>query len=78
MEYYNDSNGRYIITFTYVEPDDNKCYIFKTYINSAKIKSLGGRFSIFCEDDGREKFYKSEYLRDRAYSKFVRDGLNNG
>jgi len=75
---HRDANGGYRITFVYTEPDDGKSYVFKTYINSAKIKSLGGRFSIFCEDDGREKFYRSEYLRDRAYSKFVRDGLSDG
>ena len=70
-----DQYGSYQITFVYTEPDDGKTYIFRKYTNNKKIKSLGGMYCLFCEDDGRIKFYRSEYLRDRAYSKFVRDGL---
>lgn len=67
-----DKYGVYIITFVYTEPDDGKTYVFKTYQPNEKVKSLGGRFCTFCEDDGRIKFYRSEYLRDRGYSKFVK------
>ena len=67
-----DSYGVYIITFVYTEPDDGKTYIFKTYQPNKKVSSLGGRFCILCEDDGKIKFYRSEYLRDRGYSKFVK------
>lgn len=66
-----DSFGCYDVTFTYTEPDNNKTYEFRKYVNSSKIKSVGGMYAIYCEEDNSIIFRKSEYLRDRSYSKFV-------
>ena len=71
MEYQKDSIGVYEVTFIYKEPSNNKTYEFRKYVNSKKIKSLGGMYAIYCEEDEKIIFRKSEYLRDRSYNKFV-------
>lgn len=68
-----DDNGAFEITFVYEEPDNNQVYEMRKYVNSKKIKSLGGMFALYSQTTKRIKHYKSEYLRDKAYSKFVRD-----
>ena len=68
---YKDNFGAYEVTFDYVEPTNNKHYEMRKYVNSKKIKSLGGMYAIYCEEDNSIIFRKSEYLRDRSYSKFV-------
>ena len=65
-----DSFGCYEVTFTYKEPDNGKTYEFRKYVNSGKIKALGGMWAIYCEDDNCIVFRRSEYLRDRSYKKF--------
>ena len=65
-----DSFGCYDVTFYYKEPANNKNYEFRKYVNSKKIKSLGGMYSLYCEEDSCIIFRKSEYLRDRSYKKF--------
>ena len=67
----NDNFGAYEVTFSYEEPSNNKHYELRKYVNSKKIKSLGGMYAIYCEEDNSIIFRKSEYLRDRSYSKFV-------
>lgn len=65
-----DSFGCYEVTFYYYESANKKNYEFRKYVNSKKIKSLGGMYAIYCEEDNSIIFRKSEYLRDRSYSKF--------
>ena len=65
-----DSFGCYEVTFIYKEPANGKTYEFRKYVNSSKIKSVGGMYAIYCEEDNFIIFRKSEYLRDRSYSKF--------
>lgn len=65
-----DAFGVYETTFTYVEPDNGKTYELRKYVNSGKIKSLGGMYAIFCQEDNRIVFRRSEYLRDKSYKKF--------
>ena len=67
----NDNFGAYEVTFTYKEPTNNKHYEMRKYVNSKKIKSLGGMYAIYCEENNSIIFRRSEYLRDRSYSKFV-------
>lgn len=64
---FTDSYGRYEVQAT--ETFDNKIYEWRKYQNSPKIKQLGGIYANWCED-GRIKFYRNEYLRDKAFSKF--------
>ena len=66
-----DDFGAYDMTFRYVEPGNSKIYEMRKYVNSKKIKSLGGMYAIYCEEDNKIIFRKSEYLRDRSYGKFV-------
>ena len=68
-----DKFGCYEVTFSYKEPDNDKTYEFRKYVNSSKIKSLGGMYAIYCEEDQKIIFRKSEYLRDRSYKKFSED-----
>lgn len=65
-----DSFGAYETTFYYKEPANGKSYEFRKYVNSGKIKALGGMWAIYCEDDNCIVFRKSEYLRDKSYKKF--------
>ena len=67
----NDNFGAYEVTFNYLEPTNNKHYEMRKYVNSKKIKSLGGMYAIYCEEDNSIIFRRSEYLRDRSYSKLV-------
>ena len=73
-DWFRDVYGNYQITFEYVEPDNNKTYQFRKYIHSEKLKSLGGCWALCCVTDNQIKFYRNEYLRDRAYSKFTVEG----
>lgn len=68
-----DSFGVYETTFYYKEPANSKSYEFRKYVNSKKIKALGGMYAIYCEEDNKIIFRKSEYLRDRSYKKFAED-----
>lgn len=72
MEYQKDSIGVYETTFYYKEKENGKSYEFRKYVNSKKIKDLGGMYAIFCEDDQKIIFRRTEYLRDKSYSKFSR------
>lgn len=77
MEYQKDRFGTYEVTFSYLEPTNNKHYEMRKYINSKKIKTLGGMYAIYCEEDQNILFRKSEYLRDRSYSAFVEGRLSS-
>ena len=66
----NDNFGRYVVTFRYKEPDNNKNYEFRKYVNSTKIKKFGGMFALYCEEDNQIIFRRNEYLRDKSYKKF--------
>ena len=68
---YKDQYGRF-------EPQaeqefDGKMYYWRKYDNNPKIKSLGGQYANYCED-GRIKFYRNEYIKDKAFPKFVEEG----
>ena len=65
-----DVFGVYETTFTYVEPDNGKTYELRKYVNSGKIKNLGGMYAIFCQEDNCIVFRRSEYLRDKSYKRF--------
>ena len=69
--YYRDHYGRYQIIAEH--EFDGKLYQWRQYDNSPKVKSLGGCYANWCED-GRIKFYRNWYLRDKAFPKFVNDG----
>ena len=77
MDYCKDDFGRYIVTFKYLEPDNNKEYEFRKYDNSVRIKALGGMYALCCLDDNKIIFRKSEYLRDRSYKKFSEDNCDD-
>ena len=66
-----DNFGTYEITLEYIEPSNNKLYEFRKYVNSTKIKMLGGMYAIYCEEDNSIIFRKSDYLRDKSFPKFV-------
>ena len=66
-----DNFGAYEITLEYIEPSNNKSYEFRKYVNSTKIKMLGGMYAIYCEEDNSIIFRKSDYLRDKSFPKFV-------
>lgn len=66
-----DNFGAYEVTFNYLEPTNNKHYEMRKYVNSIKVKVSGGMYAIYCEEDQKIVFRRSEYLRDRSYSKFV-------
>ena len=68
-----DAFGVYEATFTYIEPDNGKTYEFRKYDNSIRIKALGGMYALYCLNDNKIIFRKSEYLRDRSYKKFSED-----
>ena len=65
-----DAFGVYETTFTYVEPDNGKTYEFRKYVNSKRIKEMGGMYSLYCQEDNCIIFRRSEYLRDKSYKKF--------
>lgn len=68
---YKDQYGRFE---TQAEQEfDGKMYYWRKYENNARIKSLGGQYANYCED-GRIKFYRNEYIRDKAFPKFVDEG----
>ena len=66
-----DNFGVYEVTLEYIEPSNNKLYEFRKYVNSTKIKMLGGMYAIYCEEDNSIIFRKSDYLRDKSFPKFV-------
>ena len=67
-EMYLDAYGSFEIE---VEQEFNgKLFQWRKYINSPRIKTMGGIYANWCED-GRIKFYKNAYIRDRAFPKFV-------
>lgn len=66
-----DNFGVYEVTFSYLEPSNNKNYEMRKYANSKKLKLFGGVYAIYCEEDDSIIFRKSEYLRDRSYPKFI-------
>ena len=39
-DWYKDDNGRYEITFTYIEPDNNHTYEFRKYVNSKHVNYI--------------------------------------
>ena len=65
-----DSFGCYEVNFIYKEPNNGKTYELRKYVNSGKIKVLGGMWAIYCEEDQQIIFRRSEYLRDRSYKTF--------
>lgn len=56
-----------------IEEEDGLTFQWLKFTNSPTIKRLGGMYANRCVETDTFKFYKSEYLRDRAYPKFVRD-----
>lgn len=48
---------------------------WRRYVGSPRINKLGGRYANYCEN-GQIKFYKSDYIRTRAYPKFVEENTN--
>ena len=58
-----------------IEAEVEECGLFfqwRKYVGSPRILRLGGRFANYCEN-GAIKFCKSDYIRTRAYPKFVEE-----
>jgi hypothetical protein len=68
---YRDQYGRFEIQAE--QEFNNKIYQWRKYDNNARIKALGGQYANYCED-GRIKFHRNEYIRDKTFSKFVDEG----
>lgn len=68
MMKYRDDYGRFEIQAEH--EFDGVIYQWRKYDNSPMIKKLGGCYANYCEA-GAVKFYRSEYLRDRAFVKFM-------
>lgn len=71
---YKDQYGRFEIQTE--QEFNNKLYQWRKYQNSPIIKRLGGMYANYCEQTGNIKFYRNEYIRDKAFPKFV-NGDNN-
>lgn len=69
---YKDEYGRFEIQAE--QEFDNKMYQWRKYQNSPIIKKLGGIYANYCEKTSRIKFYRNEYIRDKAFPKFVDEG----
>lgn len=67
---YRDDYGVYSIQAE--EEFDGKLYQWRKYVNLSRTRALGGLYANWCED-GTIKFYRTEYLRDRAFPQFVED-----
>ena len=50
---------------------NNLTFQWLQFRNNREIKQLGGLFANRCVEKNIIKYYKSAYLRDRAFSKFV-------
>ena len=67
--YYIDNYGRFEIQ---VEQEfDGLIFQWRKYQNSPMIKKLGGMYANYCEQTNSIKFYKNEYIRDKALPKFI-------
>lgn len=69
---YRDQYGRFEIQAE--QAFNNKLYQWRKYENNNRIKALGGQYANYCEQDNRIKFYRNEYIRDKAFPKFIDDG----
>lgn len=43
---------------------------WRKYTNLPAVKSMGGIYASWC-DNGNIRFYRSAYIRDRSFSRFV-------
>ena len=66
---YKDQYGNFEIQAE--QEFNNKLYQWRKYQNSPQIKRLGGMYANYCVDTSCIKFYKNEYIRDKAFPKFV-------
>ena len=66
---YKDEYGRFEIQAEH--EFNNKLYQWRKYQNSPMIKRLGGMYANYCEQTNNIKFYRNEYIRDKAFPKFV-------
>jgi hypothetical protein len=67
---YKDEYGVYELQCA--QEFDGKHYQWRKYMNSPRIKILGGQYANYCED-GKIKFYRNEYIRDKAFPKFTEE-----
>ncbi len=65
------NNSNYFAVEAEIE-ENGHFFQWRKYTNTKFIKNLGGMYANWC-DNGNIKFYKSAYIRDRAYSKFVKE-----
>ena len=65
------NNSNYFTVEAEIE-ENGHFFQWRKYTNVRFIKNLGGIYANWC-DNGNIKFYKSAYIRDRAYSKFVKE-----
>ena len=70
-----DTYGVYEVTFNYQE--GTKHYEFRKYVNSKQIKSLGGMYALYCEEDKIICFRRNEYMRDRAFAAMYNGSLKS-
>ena len=70
---YQDIIDNYNLYTIEAEVEENgHIFQWRKYKNFSAMKKLGGIYANWC-DNGNIKFYKSAYLRDRAYTKFVNE-----
>lgn len=68
---YTDDYGRYIIESSIVE--NGLTFEWRKYMYSTRIKKLGGAYANVCVEKNMVKFYRNDYIRTKAYPKFVKD-----
>ena len=64
-----DNYGRFEIQAE--QEFDGLTFQWRKYQNSPMIKKLGGMWVNYCLDTSCITFYRNEYIRDKAFSKFV-------
>ena len=63
------SNPQFFVVEAEVE-ESGRFFQWRKYTHAKFIKNLGGMYANWC-DNGSIEFYRSAYLRDRAYPSFV-------
>ena len=66
---YVDENGRYIVEATNIE--NGIAFEWRKYMNSPRVRRLGGAYANACPEKNIIKFYRNDYIR--AYPKFVEE-----
>lgn len=72
-EFQLDKYGQFIdLCSTYYE-EDNVTIWYRQYVNSPKIKSLGGIYVLWCEETNNYVFARNDYMAMHRLEKFIKD-----